>query len=236
MRWPPWSSESNNDDQNKESNSIFSRSATTTTTNNPSSYLDWAAFAEPRTLIPTVLLTSGILFGLRFHRRYLRRIPDAPSISPSFLRRRSVFGKVTSVGDGDNFRIFHTPGGRIAGWGWLPWKKVPTNKKELKDNTVRLSLRLYSLWRPFQLIYSPFAYRSIFVSPASMHPNSLISVVRNNPLRVKPMPGSRSIFPTVAYVPLFTSKTNTIVSWQVCLSGGRLTSRPSVGEMSHTKC
>ncbi|KAJ5403670.1 hypothetical protein N7509_003541 [Penicillium cosmopolitanum] len=140
MRWPPWSSESNNDDQNKESNSIFSRSATTTTTNNPSSYLDWAAFAEPRTLIPTVLLTSGILFGLRFHRRYLRRIPDAPSISPSFLRRRSVFGKVTSVGDGDNFRIFHTPGGRIAGWGWLPWKKVPTNKKELKDNTIHIRL------------------------------------------------------------------------------------------------
>lgn len=91
----------------------------------------------PRTLVPTLVLTSGILLAVRFHRSYLRRIPDAPSISSSYLRRRSVFGQVTSVGDGDNFRIFHTPGGRLAGWGWLPWKKVPTNKKDLKDNTVR---------------------------------------------------------------------------------------------------
>jgi hypothetical protein len=47
---------------------------------------------------------------------------------------------VTSVGDGDNFRIFHTPGGRLAGWGWLLWKRVPRGKKELRDNTVRNAL------------------------------------------------------------------------------------------------
>ncbi|OQD84297.1 hypothetical protein PENANT_c013G06271 [Penicillium antarcticum] len=128
MRWPPWSPESTND----EKQSIWSSS------NNSSSVLDWRAFVEPRTLVPTILLTSGILISVRIHRTYLRRIPDAPSISPSFLRRRSVFGQVTSVGDGDNFRIFHTPGGRLAGWGWMPWKKVPKVKKELKDNTVRL--------------------------------------------------------------------------------------------------
>lgn len=133
MRWPPWSSESTND----EKQSIWSSSA-----NNPSSVLDWRAFLEPRTLVPTLLLTSGILISVRIHRNYLRRIPDAPSISPSFLRRRSVFGQVTSVGDGDNFRIFHTPGGRLAGWGWVPWKKVPTAKKDLKDNTVRRRLYL----------------------------------------------------------------------------------------------
>ncbi|KAJ6080427.1 hypothetical protein N7467_010180 [Penicillium canescens] len=131
MRWPPWSSESTND----EKQSIWSSSA-----NNPSSVLDWRAFLEPRTLVPTLLLTSGILISVRIHRTYLRRIPDAPSISPSFLRRRSVFGQVTSVGDGDNFRIFHTPGGRLAGWGWVPWKKVPTAKKDLKDNTIHIRL------------------------------------------------------------------------------------------------
>ena len=124
MRWPPWSSESNNDEKQTSSSST-------------NSILDWKAYTEPRTLVPTLVLTSGILLAVRFHRSYLRRIPDAPSISSSWLRRRSVFGQVTSVGDGDNFRIFHTPGGRLAGWGWLPWKKVPTNKKELKDNTVR---------------------------------------------------------------------------------------------------
>lgn len=124
MRWPPWSSESTNDEKESSlsaNNSIF----------------DWKAYTEPRTLVPTLVLTSGILLAVRFHRSYLRRIPDAPSISSSYLRRRSVFGQVTSVGDGDNFRMFHTPGGRLAGWGWLPWKKVPTNKKDLKDNTVR---------------------------------------------------------------------------------------------------
>lgn len=122
MRRLPWSSESTNDDKQTNSNN---------------SILDWKAFTELRTLVPTLILTSGILLTIRFHRSYLRRIPDAPSISPSFLRRRSVFGHVTSVGDGDNFRVFHTPGGRLAGWGWLPWKKVPTAKKGLKDNTVR---------------------------------------------------------------------------------------------------
>ncbi|KAJ5308676.1 hypothetical protein N7508_004055 [Penicillium antarcticum] len=125
MRWPPWSPESTND----EKQSIWSSS------NNSSSVLDWRAFVEPRTLVPTILLTSGILISVRIHRTYLRRIPDAPSISPSFLRRRSVFGQVTSVGDGDNFRIFHTPGGEACGLGLDALEEV---KKELKDNTVRL--------------------------------------------------------------------------------------------------
>lgn len=145
MRWPPWSTESSNDDkqqQERKANSSTASSCPTPATNISDSVLDWGAFAESRTLISTVLLTSGILLAVRFHRSYLRRIPDAPSISPSFLRRRTIFGKVTSVGDGDNFRIFHTPGGRLAGWGWLPWKKIPTTKKELKDNTVCLTVLL----------------------------------------------------------------------------------------------
>ncbi|EPS28055.1 hypothetical protein PDE_03001 [Penicillium oxalicum 114-2] len=147
MRWPPWSSESNSDSK-PDRDSIVSRississasSDPTSATNNAGSPLDWTAFTESRTIISSLLLTSGILLAVRFHRKYLRRIPDAPSISPSFLRRRSIFGKVTSVGDGDNFRIFHTPGGRLAGWGWLPWKRIPTSKKELRDNTIHIRL------------------------------------------------------------------------------------------------
>ncbi|KKZ60166.1 hypothetical protein EMCG_05088 [[Emmonsia] crescens] len=98
---------------------------------------DWAGeFKDPRNLIPTLLLTGGILFCVRIHRQYLRRIPVATNISPAYFHKRSLFGRVTSVGDGDNFRMFHTPGGRLAGWGWLPFRKVPTAKKELKDRTV----------------------------------------------------------------------------------------------------
>ncbi|KAJ5921682.1 Nuclease (SNase-like) OB-fold [Penicillium verhagenii] len=141
MRWPPWSSKSTNDDEKLQN------TASTTTPPPQTSFLDWSDFIEPRTIAPTILLTSGILFAVRLHRRYLRRVPDAPSISPSWLRRRTVFGQVTRVGDGDNFRIYHTPGGRLAGWGWLPWKKVPTTKKELKDKTVRLLLTKGATWR-----------------------------------------------------------------------------------------
>lgn len=98
----------------------------------PQSYL--SAFSELRTLFAAAVLTTGLLTGVRFYRRYLRRIPEAINIRPSFFRKRSIVGKVTSVGDGDNFRIFHTPGGRLAGWGWL--RSIPNNVKELKHRTV----------------------------------------------------------------------------------------------------
>lgn len=49
-----------------------------------------------------------------------------------------MFGTVTSVGDADNFRLFHTPGGRLTGWGWLPGRQVPTEKGQLVGKTVRL--------------------------------------------------------------------------------------------------
>ena len=98
------------------------------------------AFMQPETVVAAVLLTATSLGLYRFYKSYLQRIPQASNISPGFLRRRSLVGKVTSVGDGDNFRMYHTPGGRLAGWGWLPGRQVPADKKELKDQTV---LELY---------------------------------------------------------------------------------------------
>lgn len=100
----------------------------------------WQILTSPENLVPTLLLTSTCLAFYTFYRSYLRRIPAAGNISPGFFRKRSVVGRVTSVGDGDNFRIFHTPGGRLAGWGWLPWRKVPTEKKELKGKTIHVRL------------------------------------------------------------------------------------------------
>lgn len=76
-------------------------------------------------------LSMGLL---AFYQAYLRRIPAVDHIAPGFYRRRSLFGKVTSVGDGDGFHLFHTPGGRLAGWGWL--RRVPKDKKKLKGKTV----------------------------------------------------------------------------------------------------
>ncbi|GAQ33651.1 putative endonuclease lcl3 [Aspergillus tubingensis] len=132
MRWPPWTSNAqatNND-----------HPTTTDNKTDPKNLLDWSAYTELRTLIPTLVLTTGILSAFTLHRTYLRRFPTAVNITPAYYRRRSILGKVTSVGDGDNFRIYHTPGGRLAGWGWVPWKKVPTTRKELRDQTIHVRL------------------------------------------------------------------------------------------------
>ena len=98
--------------------------------------LDLHRFGDPHTLLAAALLATGALAGVRFYRTFLRRIPNAKHIPPKVLRRRVLLGRVTSVGDGDNFHMYHTPGGRFAGWDWL--RKVPATKKELRQETVRI--------------------------------------------------------------------------------------------------
>lgn len=83
---------------------------------------------------PVVGFSLVGLGALQLYANYLRRIPGAAFIRPSFFRTRSLFGRVTGVGDGDGFHLFHTPGGKAVGWGWL--RKVPETRKELKDRTV----------------------------------------------------------------------------------------------------
>nr|GAT55274.1 predicted protein [Mycena chlorophos] len=72
------------------------------------------------------------------YRRYLRRIRNADWITPNMLGRRWVKGRVTSVGDSDNFRFYHTPG---LGWRWpLKLRTVPSTTKGLKDQTIHIRL------------------------------------------------------------------------------------------------
>lgn len=123
MRWPPWLSK----DQDEKEPEKWTDSLNAT---------DWTHYTDPRNVIPVVLLTATVLGSYSFYRSYLRRIPKATLIKPAFWRKRSLFGKVTRVGDGDGFRLFHMPGGRLAGWEWLPWRKVPKGRTGLKDNTV----------------------------------------------------------------------------------------------------
>lgn len=162
MRWP-WSSDKshpNPDNDQQQQEHYFPTLWSSSSSPSPSkprdwntslNATDWAAFTETRTLVPTLILTGSILALVRIHRRYFRRFSDATKISPWFFRRRSIYGQVTSVGDGDNFRLYHTPGGKLTGWGWLPWKKVPTLKRELRDKTVRFlpfSLFFFLFWYP----------------------------------------------------------------------------------------
>lgn len=124
MRWP-WS---NDDDSRRQPQPpILSLEYWS----DPKNYL------TARVLIPASILAAGSLGLIHVYRAYVRRIPESSQIYPSFFRKRSLFGKVTSVGDGDNFRLYHTPGGRLQGWEWFPRRKVPTDSKELKDRTVR---------------------------------------------------------------------------------------------------
>ncbi|KAI1910603.1 putative endonuclease lcl3 [Ophidiomyces ophidiicola] len=157
MRWLFWASPPengpNDDDDTSDvllpsargrappsSDSLISRVQSGRDTDGNSAYNATGSkrFFEAKTVVSTVLLTSGILLCIRIQRKYLRRIPEAGYVPRSFFRRRSIFGKVTSVGDGDNFRLYHTPGGRFGGWGWL--RSVPTQKNDLKNKTIHVRL------------------------------------------------------------------------------------------------
>ncbi|PUU78135.1 hypothetical protein B9Z19DRAFT_984283 [Tuber borchii] len=135
MKWPPSSPDDNSGRIRRFTERVLSRELLTA-----------KVLLSPEVLFPTGILTSGTLAAIYFYSHYVRRIPMTSEIYPSFFRRRSLFGTVTSVGDGDNFRLFHTPGGRLMGWGWMPGRKVPTAKKDLRD--VTLSIRIAGVDAP----------------------------------------------------------------------------------------
>lgn len=134
MRWP-WLS--NDDDKEKDDRRASTEQLL------PKSWQN--AYTEPSILLPALGFTVATFTAVRFYKSYLRRIPTVNHIKPDFFRRRSLFGRVTSVGDADNFRLYHTPGGRLAGWGWLPWKRVPNKREGLMKQTV--SLANGTLWQ-----------------------------------------------------------------------------------------
>lgn len=92
-------------------------------------------------VVPVVALTSASLIFFHLYRRNIRRyatIDHLPAALYSDKVNRGLLGHVTSVGDGDNFRFFHTPGGRLAGWGWL--RKIPSDRKDLKGQTIHVRI------------------------------------------------------------------------------------------------
>ncbi|KAI0728826.1 SNase-domain-containing protein, partial [Fomitopsis betulina] len=97
--------------------------------------------------LPTdILVLSAFLAGsattacsIAVCRRYWRRLPTAEWITPDILSKgRWIKGYVTSVGDADNFRLYHTPG---IGWRWpLKFRTIPTTRGDLKDQTIHIRL------------------------------------------------------------------------------------------------
>ncbi|KAH0435279.1 nuclease domain containing protein [Colletotrichum kahawae] len=87
---------------------------------------------------PVFLTAVGSLAVFTLYNSRLRRYPTTGHISPDLFRKRTLFGRVTSVGDGDNFHMYHTPGGRLALWGSL--RRVPTTRAKLKGKTIPVRL------------------------------------------------------------------------------------------------
>lgn len=85
-------------------------------------------------MLDAVLLASIVAFGAS---RALKRVPTAVDLGTKYLKRRSLFGKVINVNDGDDFRFFHTPGGVLGGWGWLR-SLPPTGKRGIPSIHIRL--------------------------------------------------------------------------------------------------
>lgn len=103
--------------------------------------IDYTHYTSTQTITISAITTLTTLALLRLYKTYLRRIPTVDYLKPGLFRRRSIYGYVTRVGDGDNFHLFHTPGGRLMGWGWLPGRKVQRLKsKELKNRTVHVRI------------------------------------------------------------------------------------------------
>ncbi|KAK5113118.1 hypothetical protein LTR62_003697 [Meristemomyces frigidus] len=101
----------------------------------------WNAYLEPRTITACLATATATYAGARLYRTYLRRIRTAGYIKPTDFHKRSLYGYVTSVGDGDGFHLYHTPGGRLAGWGWYKGRKPQElDRKQLKEQTVSVRL------------------------------------------------------------------------------------------------
>ncbi|KAN0080311.1 hypothetical protein V8E55_009877 [Tylopilus felleus] len=106
----------------------------------------WTRYSVNDTLTPEtvycVMFALGAASGvgaILAWRRWGMRLSTAEWVTPHDLaRRRWVRGVVTSVGDADDFRLYHTPG---MGWRW-PFKirRVPTRRKELKNQTIHVRI------------------------------------------------------------------------------------------------
>ncbi|KAF9560333.1 SNase-domain-containing protein [Agrocybe pediades] len=99
--------------------------------------------ALPPSVAALVFFSLGSVSALSaalVYRRYGRRVRNSDWVTPRLLtRKRWLKGVVTSVGDADNFRFFHTP--TLAGYTWpIKFRSIPSITKELKDETIHIRI------------------------------------------------------------------------------------------------
>ncbi|KAI8915864.1 hypothetical protein EDD86DRAFT_197061 [Gorgonomyces haynaldii] len=67
----------------------------------------------------------------------MTRFKNSRMIPHQMLEKKQwITGRVTAVGDGDNFRLYHTPGGVL----YSLFGSVPTSRKDLKDETLHIRI------------------------------------------------------------------------------------------------
>ncbi|TDL16616.1 staphylococcal nuclease [Rickenella mellea] len=86
-----------------------------------------------------VLGSAATLAATSVRARYFQRFPSSEWVPPRALaKKRWMKGVVTSVGDADNFRLYHTPGWF---WSWpLKLRRIPSTTKDLKDQTLHIRM------------------------------------------------------------------------------------------------
>lgn len=102
----------------------------------------WTGIPENdvRVLLLGGTMAVGMVWSYSMYQRYLSRVCTSLDIPKDNYHRRVLYGKVTSVGDGDNFHFYHMPGGVFGGWGWL--REIPeiNQFKKLKDQTIHVRI------------------------------------------------------------------------------------------------
>lgn len=105
------------------------------------------------------------------YNRYLKQYRNVKDIPTNLFRKKWLYGKVTAVGDGDNFHFYHLPGGIFGGWGWL--RKIP----ELELNTAMKIINSKNITasdKPFhQLSFKSFSKRIKDISSMSSSQRNL---------------------------------------------------------------
>ncbi|KAK5172185.1 putative endonuclease lcl3 [Saxophila tyrrhenica] len=150
MPWPPWAfwrhdqptASSTNDD--KQDRSTVAPKPTSWATR-----LNKTEWTTTQTILIAGVTTATTLAFLRFYKTHIRRVPSISHLKPGALRNRSFYGLVTRVGDGDNFHLYHTPGGRLMGWGWAPRRRVKDIMERAKaKGTQTMHVRIAGIDAP----------------------------------------------------------------------------------------
>ncbi|KAH7912076.1 SNase-domain-containing protein [Hygrophoropsis aurantiaca] len=136
MRLLPWKSESEPNRQSPKAKDRFVRAKKKVKDRLHSKFAPQVAVIA---LSAFALGSVSTIAATITYRRYLCRLRTSEWITPDILkRRRWIKGVVTSVGDADNFRLYHTPG---IGWRWpLKVRRIPPVGRELKDQTIHIRI------------------------------------------------------------------------------------------------